>query len=104
MCSPTAAVPVESLQRMLVAHHRHIRAAGGSAIALMLLLRMTLAGWRANYDGRRQSELVGVLVVRLWFLGTRRLGQLATAGAKLSQLKDLLQAFGAKEDALRFLL
>lgn len=67
--SPTAAVSMQSLQRMLVAHNGDIGAAGGSAISLMLL-RVGLAGGRANDDGRRQTTLAGAGTIGrlLWFL------------------------------------
>lgn len=35
--SPTAAVAMQSLQRVFVSHHGDIGSAGGSAVALMLL-------------------------------------------------------------------
>lgn len=102
MCySPTAAVAVQSLQRVLIAHHGDIRAAGGCAVALMLL-RIGLAGGRSNDDGRRQAAFAGAGTVGglLWFLGACWLGQLSAARAKLAELKDFLET----EDALRFLL
>lgn len=97
--SPTAAVAMQSLQRVLVAHDGDVGAAGGCAIAL-LLLRVGLAGGRTNDDGWGQAALTGVVGGQRRFLGACRLRQLAATRAELAKLEDLLQA----KDALGFLL